>query len=106
MPGTGQCSYMSITSTTRWCILIIRLYLLIIIIIQVIIRVGILIEARVPVDVIRVKDQGLLGPVQVYLPPHSIHGVFPLFGSAARWQFQKSTALPEFVMRKDNVRVY
>ena len=66
MPGTGRCSYTGVTGTTRWCILIIRLHLLIIVIIQVIIMVGILIEARVPVDVVQVKDRGPLGPVQVY----------------------------------------
>ena len=107
MPGTGRCSYTSITGATRWCILMIRLHLLIIIVVQVIIRVGILIEARVPVDVIRVKDWGLLGPSPGLLTPSlcpwsipfvRVHGPVAVPG--------KSTALPEFVMQKDNVRVY
>ena len=66
MPGTGGCSYTGITGATRWCILIVCLHLLFIIIVQVVIRVGILIEARVPVNVIQVKDRGPLGPVKIY----------------------------------------
>ena len=65
MPGTGRCSYTGVTGATRWCILIVRLHLLFIFIVQVIIRVGILIEARVPVDVIQVKDRGPLGLIKI-----------------------------------------
>ena len=68
-PSTGRCSYTGITSTTRWCILIVCFHLLIIIIVQVIIRVRILIEARVPVDVIRVKDRESIGTSPSLLIP-------------------------------------
>ena len=64
-PGTGRCSYTGVTGATWLCILIVCLHLLFIFVVQVVIRVGVLIEARVPVDVIRVKDRGPLGPIKI-----------------------------------------
>ena len=46
------------------------------------------------------------GTNQDFKSPRSVRGVFSLLGSAARRQFRKSTALPEFLMWEDNVRVY
>ena len=64
MPGTGRCSYTGVTGATRWCVLKVCLHLLFFII-QVVIQVGVLIEARFPVDVIRVKDRGPLEPIKI-----------------------------------------
>ena len=75
---------MGVIGATWQCILIICLHLLFIIIVQVIFRIGILAESRVLVDVIRVKDRGLLGPVKIYQSSCSIHAVFSLLRSATR----------------------